>query len=355
MSGYTVIRADHIFSPSTDCTAKRYLLLNNGIIEKISDTLPVAQDMRQLDFKGFVVSPFFCDYHLHFSESALAAPHRTAAALIQNGINKVWEGGDSLLAGLEINKLLKDRLEVRTSGYAIYKKGTYGKALGKGVDGFSGARGLIDQLRRHEVDYIKIINSGIFKPETGQITPGGFEKEELAGIVQYAREHGLDVVCHANGAEKVHDAVSAGVSAIVHGLHISDRALDMMAEKKIAFIPTAHAFAVLSSLTDDCKIQAHIARVVEGHLLAFKKAVDRGVMVLPGSDSGPHYIPYGKTYHEELGLFKKAGLSDEYILSLAASGQFRTGMQANFLVLKGIEIEKIFIRGEALEERNYSS
>ena len=346
----TAITADHIFSPFTDCTAKRYLLLNNGIIENISDSLPAHQGMRHLDFTGFVVSPFFCDYHLHFSDSALAASHKIAEALLQNGIHKVCEGGDSLLSGLEMKKLLKDRLEVRTAGYAIYKKGTYGKAIGKGVEGLREARGLIDQLRKLGVDYIKIINSGIFKPETRQITPGGFEREELAGIVQYAKEHGLDVFCHANGAGKVHDAVSAGVSAIVHGLYISDGTLDMMAEKKIAFIPTAHAFAGLSSMTSDPEIQTHIARTVEGHLFTIKKAVDRGVMVLPGSDSGPHLIPYGKAYHKELGLFKKAGLSDEYILSSAVIGQFRAGMQADFLVLKGTEIEKIFIRGEALEE-----
>lgn len=350
MTGYTAIKSDYIFSPFTDCTTKRYLLLNNGIIENISGSLPVHKEMRQLDFTGFVVSPFFCDYHLHFSDSALAASDRIAEALLQNGIHKVYDGGGSLLSGVEMKKLLKYRLEVRTSGYAIYKKGTYGKAIGKGVEGLSDARGHIGQLRRHGADYIKIINSGILKPETGQITPGGFEREELVGIVQYAKEHGLEVFCHANGARKVQDAVSAGVSAIVHGLNISDGTLEVMAEKKIAFIPTLNAFAGLSSVTSDPEIKTKIARVVEGHLLSVKKAADRGVMVLPGSDSGPHFIPYGKAYHDELSLFKKAGLSDERILSSAVVNQFRAGTQADFLVLKGLDIEKIFIRGEALEK-----
>lgn len=350
MSGYTTIRADHIFSPFKKCAAKKYLLLNNGIIENISDSPPVHQGMRHLDFTGFVVSPLFCDYHLHFSVSSLAASHRTAEVLLQNGICKVCEGGDSLLSGLEMKKLLNGKLEVRTSGYAIYKKGTYGKAIGRGVEGLNEARGLIDQLRNLGVDYIKIINSGIFKPETGQTSPGGFEREELAGIVHYAKEHGLDVYCHANGAGKVHDAVSAGVSAIVHGLYISDGTLEMMAKKKIVLIPTLNAFASLSSMTGDPEIKTNIARVVEGHLLSVKKAADIGVKVLPGSDSGPHFIPYGKAYHKELGLFKKAGLSEEYILSSAVVNRFSEGMRADFLVLKGLEIKKIFIQGESLEE-----
>jgi hypothetical protein len=126
-----------------------------------------------------------------------------------------------------------------------------------------------------------------------------------------------------------------------------------MAERNIALIPTVNAFAGLSCITSDPEIQRNITRAAEGHLLTIKKAVDRGVRVLPGSDSGPRFIPYGRAYHEELGLFKKAGLSDKYILSSAVVSQFRTGMQADFLVLKGLEIEKIFIRGESLEERNY--
>jgi imidazolonepropionase-like amidohydrolase len=346
----TAIRADRIFSPFTDCSPKRYLLLNNGIIENISDSLPVHKGMRQLDFTGFAVSPFFCDYHLHFSGRALAAPHKAAEVLLQNGIRRAYEGGDSLLSGLEMKKLLKDRLEVRTAGYAVYKKGTYGKAIGKGVEGLREARGLIDQLRTLGVDYIKIINSGIFRPETGGITPGGFERKELGGIVQYAKEHGLAVFCHANGDGKIHDAVSAGVSAIVHGLNISDRTLDMMAGNNIALIPTLQAFAGLSSVTGNPETQTQIAKVVEGHLLTIKKAADMGVRVLPGSDSGPHFIPFGEAYGKELGLFKKAGLSDEYILSSAVIGQFKKGMPANFLVLKGTGIEKIFVRGEAFGE-----
>ena len=351
----TAIKADHIFSPFADCGAKKYLLLKNGAIEEISDDPPPAQQyMRQLDFTGFVVSPFFCDYHLHFSDKALGASHEISAVLLQNGIHKAYEGGDCLLSGLEMKKLLKDRVEVRTAGYAIYKKGTYGKAIGKGVEDLRGARELIDQLRKVGVAYIKIINSGIFIPETGEISPGGFEREEFSGIVQYAKEHGLGVFCHVNGAGKVRDAVSAGVSAIVHGLQVSDETLDMMARREIAFIPTLQAFAGLPGITADPETQAYITKAVEGHLLTVKKAVDRGVRVLPGSDSGPHYIPYGKAYQKELGLFKRAGLSDEYILSSAVAAQFRTGMQADFLVLKGIKIQRVFIRGEALEGSNCS-
>lgn len=354
-TGYTTIKADYIFSPFMDCRGKKYLLLKDGIIENISESLPVGHGMRHFDFTGYTVSPFFCDYHLHFPVSALASSDKIAGTLLQNGIHKVFEGGDCHLSGLEMKKLLKDRLEVKTAGYAIYKKGTYGKFIGRGVEGFCEARALIDNLCEQGVDYIKVINSGIFKPETATVTPGGFEKHELAEIVGYAKELGLDIFCHANGAGKIREAVSAGVSVIIHGLHVSDETLDMMAEKEVGFIPTANAFAGLCSIKSDLETKTNIERAVEGHLLAIKKASDRGVKVLPGSDSGPHFIPYGKAYRSELRLFKNAGLSVGHILYSACTNQITAGKRADFLILDGLEIEKVFISGERLEEMNDDS
>jgi hypothetical protein len=73
---------------------------------------------------------------------------------------------------MEMKNHLKDRLEVKTSGYAIYKKGTYGKFIGKGVGSFHDAKELIAQLCQQGVDYIKVINSGIFKAETAKVKGG---------------------------------------------------------------------------------------------------------------------------------------------------------------------------------------
>lgn len=326
------------------------MVIRDGIVEGFKHAADNSPGSIVLDFSGCILSPFFCDYHLHFAQDSLAAGKQIAETLTQHGIKEVYEGGDSHLAGVEMKNLLKDRLEVKTSGCAIYKKGTYGKFIGKGVEGFRDARELVDHLCHERVDYIKVINSGIFKADTEKVSPGGFEKKELAGIVTYAKERGLTVFCHANGDQAVREAVEAGVSGIIHGLCVSDETLLMMSEKKVFFIPTINAFASLSGLTDDRNIKANIDRAVGKHLLAIKKAVDRGVKVMPGSDSGPQFIPYGKAYHEELNFFKKAGLSDEYILTSAACRSLIKGMKADFLVLKGTEVNKVFVNGECIKE-----
>jgi imidazolonepropionase-like amidohydrolase len=345
---YLIVKAGGIVNPKkiTDNKAACCLVIRDGTILDFKCPSDKAAGDKILDLTGFVLSPFFCDYHLHFAANAAAAGKQIAENLLQHGIKKVYEGGDSHLAGTEMKNLLKDRVEVKTSGYAIYKKGTYGKFIGKGVGSFHDAKELIDQLCQQGVDYIKVINSGIFKAETAKVTPGGFEQEELVEIVRRAKGKGLDVFCHANGEQAVREAVKADVSAIIHGLSVSDETLFMMSERKVAFIPTVNAFASLSLMTNDREIKTNISRAVETHLLAIRKAVDSGVRVLPGSDSGPEFIPYGKAYLEELRFFKKAGLSDEYILTSAVDKPFAKGMKADFLALKGLEVKKVFINGD---------
>ena len=78
---------------------------------------------------------------------------------------------------------------------------------------------------------------------------------------------------------------------------------------------------------------------------AVKSALDKGVRVLPGSDSGPSFIPYGISYLEELLMFRRAELSDKDILLSSVKGRLRKGDKADFLVLKGLEPVKVFRSG----------
>lgn len=343
--GYTIIAADSIFSDSVEFSHKKYLLLQNGIIKTASDTRPLHHTVQYLDFAGRCIAPLFCDYHLHFFEKAVNLPEEIAGTLLQCGIGKVLEGGSRDLSGLKMKQLLRGKVMVKTAGYAVYKKGAYGRFIGKGVVGPDEARGCIDDLSEKKADYFKLINSGIFDPVTGRITPGGFCRDELREIVQYAKERGLPVFCHSNGSRQVLDAVAADVSCVIHGLHASDETLAMMAEKDIAFIPTLNAFAGLSRAAPDREAQKNVERAVEGHLETVRRAVDRGVRVLAGSDSGPSSLPYGKAYHGELDLFRKAGLSVEEILRSSVAEHFRRGMHADYLVLNGLEIERVCIQG----------
>jgi len=325
-----------------------FLSVEDGIIHKISDAMPGFSGDEVLDFSTLTLSPCFCDYHLHFSELAKAAAESSGVSLLRYGIGKAYEGGDKGLAGLSVKEALKGMPGIVTSGYALYKMGGYGSAIGKAVADLSDAVAAINELHSMSVDYIKIIHSGIYEPESGLISAGGFEATELMRIVDYAREKGLAVYCHANGDRAAREAVAAGVTAIIHGLHVSDATLSAMSEKDVAFIPTVQAFQSLLAIAKTDAARQNIEKTVDAHLYAVNKAFASKVRVLPGSDSGPKFIPYGSAYIEELRLFLRAGIPFEDVIRLASMMELTEGTQADFVLLDGMSVEQVVFRGQFL-------
>ncbi len=326
----------------------RTLRIRDGRIVDINDIHVSDASAELLDFTGYTVTPCFCDYHLHLIKKEPAAQLEMVRALTTHGITAVFDGGSQDLYLSEIKDTIKNSLEIHASGHAIYKQGSYGKYIGQGVETVRDAEQLIDTLMEAGADYIKIINSGIYNPENNNITEGGFSLNDMRAIADYAKSKGLNVACHANGEKAVEDAVQSGVMYLIHGLYASDASMEIMEKKGIAFIPTIHAFASLGNISKSKKSQNNIDRVVENHKKTVRRAYDRGVMILPGSDAGPEFIPYGSSFHEELLMLQKAGIPPEDILSSAAAKQFEQGARADFLVLDGLEVKKVFLKGKCV-------
>ncbi len=325
-----------------------FLTIRDGLIHAISDAVPEPADCEIIDLGNLAVSPLFCDYHLHFSARNKAIAGSIGSTLLRFGIGRAYEGGDKGLAGLAVREAFKGRPEIATSGYALYKSGGYGRAIGRGVAGISEAAAAIKELHSLKVDYIKIINSGYFEPETGQISQGGFDAAGLKQMVDFAKERGLEVYCHANGQKAVREAVAAGVSAVVHGLYADDESLAEMSDRKIALIPTVSAFQGLIALAKTGAALQHIEKAVEIHLSVMNKAFKYRVRLLPGSDSGPHFIPYGSAYIDELRLFLRAGIPFENVIQSASSYVIKEGAPADFILLDGLTAEYLVLSGKLL-------
>jgi len=340
-----IVKADLILT-AKGFEPDRTLRIRDGRIVDI-ENISVSNDSEELfDFTGYTVTPCFCDYHLHVFNKEPGKHDEAIRALNKHGITTVFDGGSQDIYSIEIKDTVNNNLEIKSAGNAIYKKDSYGKYIGHGVDTVREAEQLIDKLLETGADYIKIINSGIYLPENNKITEGGFSLNDLKAIADHAKSGGLDVACHANGEKAVDDAVKSGMSYLIHGLYASDKSLENMAEKGIAFIPTINAFAGLKYISKSKESQANIDRAVYGHIQTIQRAFDKGVKVLPGSDAGPDYIPYGSSYHEELLMLQKAGIPVENILSSAIAKQIEQGAQADFLVLDGLDVKKVFIRGK---------
>lgn len=294
--------------------------------------------------------PPFNDAHMHFMlEGKPLTPHSLPAvkdAYVKCGILSVSDMGHRSGIGLQAKALFHSTtdagIKIKSAGYAIYKRGTYGSFLGKGVSGASEIRKAVNEIADAGADFIKVINSGIVSAKgPGLVTEGGFLPEELNVLNRAARSRNLCMVCHANSDTAVQNALAAGAVSIEHGYFISHDTLHKMEEERVEWIPTLFALLTIAGLFPAAE-RAHIEKIVEGHLSSVSYAASIGVRLRIGTDSGSKGVAHGRAFFDEMQLFSKAGLSLQQIISAACmdAGEMANG---NF-----IEVDNDFIASKTL-------
>src|SRR5208337_2642819 len=238
--------------------------------------------------------PPFNDAHMHFKlEGKPLTPGSLPSvkdAYVRCGILSVSDMGHRSGIGLKAKELFHSDpdagIKIKSAGYAIYKKGTYGSFLGKGVSGTSEIKQAVDEIADAGADFLKVINSGIVSAKKpGLVTEGGFSPEELKVLNEAARSRNLCMVCHANSDSAVQNALGAGAVSIEHGYFVSHDTLHRMAEEKIEWIPTIFALLNLAGIFPVVE-RANIEKIVEEHLLSVSYAASIGVPLRIGTDSG---------------------------------------------------------------------
>lgn len=255
------------------------------------------------------------------------------AAYARCGIFSVRDMGHKSGIGLRARAMPQGRVEVRTAGFALFRKGGYGTFLGKAVEGKEEIKRAVKEVSDAGVDFIKVINSGLVSlkgPE--HVTEGGFTSGELRMIAEEARGRNLDVSCHANSDKAIRDAVMAGVTSVEHGFFISEETVGIMAKKGISWTPTAFALLTLASFLGPSE-KRRIEEIIDGHLRSIHLAASLGLKLRVGTDSGSRGTRHGESFFEELRLFEKAGLTLPQILSAACMDEEETA-KGNFLIVK---------------------
>ena len=210
---------------------------------------------------------------------------------------------------------------VVASGWALYRQGGYGSAFGLDVSSADRIQDEILRLKRAGADIIKAMASGMvsFK-DPGQVTPGGFSRNELTRIVAEAALQGLGVMAHANGEPAIIAAASAGVRSIEHGFFMTERALDLMAARSVFWVPTLGALrrAALSSASPDT-IQ-FVEQLVLSQLAMLRHAHSIGVPLAIGTDCVLPDPAYRAAYDAEVAFYEQAGIPRDQVMSIASKG-----------------------------------
>lgn len=190
------------------------------------------------------------------------------------------------------------------------------------VDGPDAMRRKVREVLRAGADVIKVATSGGVLSPSDDPKHAHFAPDELDVLVAEATAQGRFVMAHAQATEGIKNAIRAGIRSIEHGIYLDEEAIGMMLEAGTWLVPTLIApIGVIRAAEAGARIpEASVAKareVVEVHRASFAAAVDAGVRIAMGTDSG--VTPHGANL-DELPLMAEAGMTPADVLAATTVG-----------------------------------
>ncbi len=163
------------------------------------------------------------------------------------------------------------------------------------ADGADAMRAAVRLRYQENTDLIKIAATGGVLSLAKSGDAPLFTEEELAAVVQTARDYGMKVAAHAHGAEGMMRAVRAGVHSIDHGTYMTPEIMEEMKQRGTYYVPTISAGRFVAEMA---QIDGYFPEIVRPKAAAigpqiqdtFARAWKAGVKIAFGTDQGvaPH-------------------------------------------------------------------
>jgi imidazolonepropionase-like amidohydrolase len=184
------------------------------------------------------------------------------------------------------------------------------------VDGVDEVRRKVRELHRAGADVIKVATSGGVLSARDDPRHAHFRPAELEALVEEATAAGMFVMAHAQGADGITNAVRAGIRSIDHGIYLDDEGIALMLARGTWFVPTLVApQGVLDAVDAGVSLPPVVVdkarMVIDIHRAAFRRAVEAGVRIAMGTDSG--VTPHGRNLRE-LQLMADGGMAPGAVL-----------------------------------------
>ena len=374
----TVFRGARVFDGTGFDPARADVVVEDGRIVDVGSGLD-GDESVELD--GRTILPGFFDCHTHvtishvdlwraaqqpFSLAFYQAAHNLAATL-RIGITSIRDAGgadlgirqavdDGLIAGPRMQISLIMLSQTGGHGDDWYPSGAEipfmiphpGRPSGL-VDGPDEMRHKVRELVRMGADVIKVATSGGVLSPRDDPRHAHFRPAELEVLVEEATAAGIFVMAHAQGGDGIKNAVRAGIRSIDHGIFLDDEGIELMKARGTWFVPTLVApQGVIDAADAGVPLPPAVVdkarAVVEIHRSAFHRAVEAGVRIAMGTDSG--VTPHGRNLRE-LQLMADGGMPPAAVLEattrsaaqlLGVDGQRGTveaGKLADLVVVSG--------------------
>ena len=303
------------------------LLIDEERISAVGKQIALPRSTTVIDAAGGSVLPGLIDTHVHFTEDLnvltnlftppslylLQAIPRMKATL-DAGVTTVRDAGGTpagVKMAVEQGIVAGPRMQVavsliaQTGGHGdsffpccanmSFFLGIHFKDVPNGIaDGVEEIRKTTREILRASADWIKLSTSGgvlstssLDIPTSPQLTV-----EEIATAVYEATAQGKRCMAHAQGTQGIKNALLAGVVSIEHGIYLDDETIQLMLQKDAYLVPTLVAPLDVIEFSQNHPdllspmIAAKASAVIEAHRLSFRHALEAGVKIAMGSDSG---------------------------------------------------------------------
>jgi imidazolonepropionase-like amidohydrolase len=344
-----------------------------------ASSVTAPRDADRIDATGLTILPGIIDCHVHLSlrlEPVADQVQRSATDLV---VRALETGREFLEAGVTT---------IRDAGYTpagikrafatgafpgprtqvsctpLSQTGGHGDAwtpsgvvlqtdasdLPPGVcDGVEEVRKATRLQIRAGADWIKVMATGGVLSAADSPDASQFSVDEIRVIVEEARAAGIHgTLAHAEGTSGIKNALRAGITSIEHGDLIDDEGIDLMLQRNVPLVPT---FNINFALMDEGRVARgdvppwaieKMRYLFDQQQVNFRRAVDRGVRVIMGTDSFSGMFPPAELAylaHFGLGPFRAIQAATNHaaeLLGLAEEvGTLEAGKVADIIAVSG--------------------